>query len=951
MDPGVTADVPHPEEAGFETAVPAIPTREGGLLDALRRRTRGPGEASRRPHRPVSSVVMESGVSVIQELRDAPARTPRTRSSPLELLMRDMIETRSFGRSCDTIEIDLHGLDELLPPLECAGDSAAFYASGRSLEDLSLCVDALLVHRRRLVDRTVDRGLPRRHALVLGAGPGGLMTAIELRLRNHAVVVCESREVYTRSRFIGIYKESAHLLAALGMPERMTYDFTHYRGKRGVMLADIQTFLHAVALKLGVIIYTGAVARNLDAEVLRAGEIELHRYSSTSTTQDVQLAIGLTRWEHDSVARVASGVSVRFDTVVEATGGRSGLRELLVGDDCVVPLRRLGLDAAAIDPSLYSYFDPGDPSAELVRSHYPGTDLLDEFAEALTGDDTEAIPDELPGLVSNIDAGIFTAPIVPSGRSAGRGARIADTELEIPKDWVVVQCPLPDQTLTRYQIEGPLPGWFEYGDARISTADVLPSLNPVGLLLRVLYAMGVPFDAVDRRRLIDFYTAESSYGDATDIVATFVGAFRSLRLGGPTPLVWGNVAGSSLSYGIVGEAVQNAWYRFGVGVDDTFAGARRFGAATELDPASRADAARAHERIMLGRCVQVLFHLFLVARNTTQGVIGPVLTEYYLDERHTADLAEARLREQARQGMEILAARADLPIGDDLLDRAVDVRLDRCCQRVLGLLEEFSYASQLDTARAPLQAGDPDWRSQAAAVFGEVLTPAHLALVSPLFAPATEAANTKIGANERLVELARGRYPWVNAWLRACALRALDPKQPSARAALDDASVEADPLIAQTAAATLRGEPADATLIERVMILADVSIFRTIPHEVLAELAVLVSEREVPAGERVFAKGDLGDCLYVIAHGRVRVHDGDLTLNELGGHAFFGELSLLDAAPRSASVTAVAPTRLLRLSQKDFYALLSERVEIAHGVNRVLCEWIRRLSEAAPVAG
>jgi hypothetical protein len=894
---------------------------------------------------------MESGVSVIQELRDAPARTPRTRSSPLELLMRDMIETRSFGRSCDTIEIDLDGLDELLPPLECAGDSAAFYASGRSLEDLSLCVDALLVHRRRLVDGTVDRGLPRRHALVLGAGPGGLMTAIELRLRNHAVVVCESREVYTRSRFIGMYKESAHLLAALGMPERMTYDFTHYRGKRGVMLADIQTFLHAVALKLGVIIYTGAAVRNLDAEVLRAGEVELHRHASASPNPHAPLAIGLTRWEHDSVAQVASGVSIRFDTVVEATGGRSGLRELLVGADGVVSLRRLGVDAAAIDPSLQSYFDPSDPSAELVRSHYPGARLLEEFAAALTREDSEAIPDELPGMVSNIDAGIFNAPIVPSGRAAGRGARIADTELEIPKDWVVVQCPLPDRTLTRYQIEGPLPSSFEYGNARIGTAEVLPSLNPVGLLLRVLYAMGVPFDAVNRRQLIEFYTAESSYGDATDIVATFVGAFRSVRLGGPKPLVWGQLPGSSLCYGIVGEAVQNAWYRFGVGVDDTFAGAGRFGAALELGPAERADAARAHERIMLGRCVQVLYHLFLVARNTTQGVIGPVLTEYYLDERHAADLAEARLREQARQGMEILAARADLPAGDGLLDRALDVRLDRCCQSMLGLLEAFPYGDQLDAARAVLRANDPDWRSKAAAAVDEVLTPAHRALVLPLLSPRQEAAHREGGAAERLLELARGRYPWVNPWLRACALRALDPAHPGARAALDHASAEVDPLIAQAAASTLRGEPGGATLVERVLILAEVSIFRTIPHEVLAGLALLVSEREALPGECIFAKGDLGDCLYVIAHGRVRVHDGDQTLNELGDHAFFGELSLLDAAARSASVTAVAPTRLLRLSQKHFYALLSERSEIAHGVNRVLCEWIRRLSAAHPVTG
>jgi hypothetical protein len=99
------------------------------------------------------------------------------------------------------------------------------------------------------------------------------MAAVQMSLRDHHVVVCEQREVYARNRYIGVYKEVTHLMAALGMPERMTYDFSQYRGKHGIMLADIQTLLHGVALKLGVVIYTGAVARGLDLETLRAGEV------------------------------------------------------------------------------------------------------------------------------------------------------------------------------------------------------------------------------------------------------------------------------------------------------------------------------------------------------------------------------------------------------------------------------------------------------------------------------------------------------------------------------------------------------------------------------------------------------------------------------------------------------------------------------------------------------
>ena len=55
-----------------------------------------------------------------------------------------------------------------------------------------------------------------------------------------------------------------------------------------------------------------------------------------------------------------------------------------------------------------------------------------------------------------------------------------------------------------------------------------------------------------------------------------------------------------------------------------------------------------------------------------------------------------------------------------------------------------------------------------------------------------------------------------------------------------------------------------------------------------------------------------------------------------------GELSLLDAEPRSASVSAVDTTYLFRLEHADFYALIAERPQIVRAINRVLCQMIRR---------
>ena len=100
------------------------------------------------------------------------------------------------------------------------------------------------------------------------------------------------------------------------------------------------------------------------------------------------------------------------------------------------------------------------------------------------------------------------------------------------------------------------------------------------------------------------------------------------------------------------------------------------------------------------------------------------------------------------------------------------------------------------------------------------------------------------------------------------------------------------------------------TTIERVIILKDVELFAETPDELLAEVAGLLTEVELSPGQSVFAKGDAGDSLYIIVSGRVRVHDGDFTINWLGESEVFGEMALLDTETRMAGVTAEEDTLL-----------------------------------------
>lgn len=129
--------------------------------------------------------------------------------------------------------------------------------------------------------------------------------------------------------------------------------------------------------------------------------------------------------------------------------------------------------------------------------------------------------------------------------------------------------------------------------------------------------------------------------------------------------------------------------------------------------------------------------------------------------------------------------------------------------------------------------------------------------------------------------------------------------------------------------------------IEKVLILKQVDVFQQTPEDVLADIASLLEEIEVAAGETIFNKGDLGDSLYIIITGKLRVDDGDHMLNYLGKRDVFGEMALLDAEPRVASVTVVEPSHLLRLNQAPFYELIADRPEVAIGLIRVLTGHLR----------
>ena len=131
-------------------------------------------------------------------------------------------------------------------------------------------------------------------------------------------------------------------------------------------------------------------------------------------------------------------------------------------------------------------------------------------------------------------------------------------------------------------------------------------------------------------------------------------------------------------------------------------------------------------------------------------------------------------------------------------------------------------------------------------------------------------------------------------------------------------------------------------------VLRTVPLFASFPEEQLRALATLVTRRSASRGSIIVAAGDPTDSLYIILSGRFKVMMSDaegkeVILSILSGGEFFGEMGLIDDAPRSASVVAIEPCELLVLNRRDFKKCMTENAEMAMGVMRGL---VRRLREA-----
>ncbi len=129
----------------------------------------------------------------------------------------------------------------------------------------------------------------------------------------------------------------------------------------------------------------------------------------------------------------------------------------------------------------------------------------------------------------------------------------------------------------------------------------------------------------------------------------------------------------------------------------------------------------------------------------------------------------------------------------------------------------------------------------------------------------------------------------------------------------------------------------------KVALLEQIPTLRGLSRKELAQIAGLADEIEVLAGRRLATAGETGREFFIIVEGEADVRTARGRKARLGPGDFVGEMSLLDGEPRSATVEAVTPMRLLVIGHRDFWRMLSAAPVMTRKIMRAL---VRRVRDA-----
>jgi hypothetical protein len=140
-------------------------------------------------------------------------------------------------------------------------------------------------------------------------------------------------------------------------------------------------------------------------------------------------------------------------------------------------------------------------------------------------------------------------------------------------------------------------------------------------------------------------------------------------------------------------------------------------------------------------------------------------------------------------------------------------------------------------------------------------------------------------------------------------------------------------------------------ILERTILLKSSDLFGGIAAENLSRLAAVAVELRYPVGCPVFREGDPGDALFLVVSGGVTIEKAGHVIATLSKGGCFGEMAVLDPAPRSADATVAEEAVLLRIGAEDFFDVLAENPILTQGIFALLSRRLREANERLAASG
>ena len=133
----------------------------------------------------------------------------------------------------------------------------------------------------------------------------------------------------------------------------------------------------------------------------------------------------------------------------------------------------------------------------------------------------------------------------------------------------------------------------------------------------------------------------------------------------------------------------------------------------------------------------------------------------------------------------------------------------------------------------------------------------------------------------------------------------------------------------------------------KIDLLRSIPIFAGLGGHALERIAKLVDEVDIPAGKVLMRQGEPGNEMFIVVSGSFTIDRDGIAIRECGAGVSLGELALLTEGPRSATVTANEPGRVLAVGHREFHALLDVAPEISRHILGTLARHLRALDDEA----